>query len=112
MGIVLVIGLIMVGFNIFMSYVELKPFLSSIEEEKRNTHSFSSQMSFPFRIMWHLPKLIPSIMDILAMILFTNLFNLGSGYAGGITGLFASNVLSVIIYVYVRRNKDQEPVEA
>jgi hypothetical protein len=98
----------MVGFNIVMSYIELKPFLAACEYEKAVTNSFGSRMSFPFRILGHTPKLIPSIVDIGGMILMTNLFNLGSGYAGGITGLFASNLLSVIIYFYVRRHGGSE----
>jgi hypothetical protein len=102
MEFVLIIGLLMVLFNILMSYVELKQFLAAVEYEKRT----GSSLTLPFRILYHFPKLIPSAIDILAMILMTKLFDLGSGYAGGITGLFASNVLSVIIYFYVRRNKE------
>lgn len=101
MEFVLIIGLLMVAFNILMSYVELTPFLKSIEYEK----SVGSNLTLPFRCIGHLPKLIPSIVDILSMVLMTSLFDLGSGYAGGITGLFASNVVSIIIYFYVRRNK-------
>lgn len=100
MEFVLLIGLLMVLFNILMSYVELKPFLAALEYEK----SVGSKLTLPFRCMYHLPKIIPSLIDIGAMVVMTKLFDLGSGYAGGITGLFASNVLSVIIYFYIRRN--------
>lgn len=97
---VLLIGLAMVLFNIIMSYVELKPFLAALEYEK----TVGSRLTLPFRCIGHFPKLIPSLVDIGAMILMTKLFNLGNGYAGGISGLFASNVLSIIIYLYVRRH--------
>jgi hypothetical protein len=97
---VLIIGLLMVLFNILMSYVELKPFLAALEYEK----SVGSKFTLIFRCIGHLPKIIPSLIDIGAMILMTKLFDLGNGYAGGVTGLFASNVLSIIIYFYVRRN--------
>jgi len=105
MEFMLIVGLLMVLFNILMSYIELKPFLSALEYEKRTGNAFT----LPFRCIGHLPKIIPSIIDIGAMIIMTSLFDLGSGYAGGITGLFASNVLSIIIYFYVRRQRG-EPV--
>jgi hypothetical protein len=108
---VLLVGLVMVAFNIFMSYIELKPFLRACEDEKANANSLSSRMVFPFKIIGHLPKLIPSITDILAMIAFTQLFDLGSGYAGGITGLFASNILSIIIYFYIRRHGHKQETQ-
>jgi hypothetical protein len=65
-------------------------------------------MTYPFRILKHFPELIPSIIDIVAMVLLTKLFNLGNGYAGGIAGLFASNILSIIIFMHTHHGKREE----
>jgi hypothetical protein len=107
----LIIGLIMVGFNIFMSCVELQPFLRAYEDEKNNTSDFGSKVTFPFRVMGHLPKLIPSFVDLVAMLVLTKLFAMGGGYASGVTGLFASNLLSLIIYFYTHRRKQEVVLE-
>lgn len=96
----MIIGLVMIGINITFSYIELKPFLAAVREERDNTRGSWQSITLVYRLIRHLPKLIPTIIDLTSMVIMTSIFNLGSGFAGGVAGLFASNLLSFFIYYH------------
>jgi hypothetical protein len=104
------LALIMVGVNITFSYLELKPFLAANREICDNIGYKISRVPTPFIrglvfIAIYIPcilckthLLLPSLIDIFGMIAMTSLFSFGAGLGGGIAALFASNLLSFIIY--------------
>lgn len=101
----ILIGLLMIGINITFSYVELLPFIHAVQFETQRTKGPISCITLLFRLIRHLPKIIPTIIDLGAMVIMTHIFNLGAGYAGGIAGLFASNLISVFIFFKTHKKK-------
>jgi hypothetical protein len=95
---IITIGCVMIGINILFSWLELQPFLKAIGQEAQRSQGVIDKLSLTFRLIGHLPKLWPTICDLGGMIILTHIFNLGAGFAGGIAGLFASNLLSILIY--------------
>jgi hypothetical protein len=102
---IIIVGLVMIGINITFSYLELIPFIEAVKYEKDRTRGTISCFTLVFRLIRHLPKCIPTIIDMGSMVIMTHLFSLGTGYAGGIAGLFASNLISVFIYLRTHKRK-------
>ena len=90
MLILLIIAMVMIGLHIWIMYLELKPYLDAIENKKG--------MMLPIAMVVNLPKLIPIVIDITAVVVMGYLFSLGAGLIGGVTSLFASIIVSFIIY--------------
>lgn len=109
---IILIGLIMIGINITFSYIELQPFIRAVQYEVSITKGTWKLITLTFRLLKHLPKCIPTIIDMGAMIIMTHIFNLGAGYAGGIAGLFASNLISIFIFFKTHKQPSAERSEA
>lgn len=99
MLILLIIAMVMIGLHIWIMYLELKPFLDAIGK--------SRGIMLPVSFVLNLPRLIPVAIDITAVVVMGYLFSLGAGLIGGVTSLFASIVVSLIIYS--RRYSQCEP---
>jgi hypothetical protein len=105
---IILIGFLMVGISLTFSYLELLPFIDAVQYECANTRGIFSSLGLIFRLIGHTPKLLPTIIDLGAMLLFLKIFSLGTGFAGGLAGLFASNLLSVFIYSKTHKNKEKQ----
>jgi len=110
MVVMLVIGFTMVALSIWFTYMELQPFLRAIRYETDNTRGVSGTVTLTFRLLKHLPKLIPSVFDLLCVVFLSTYLGFGGGLLGGVTGLFASNCISFIIFYHTHikhRNRDK-----
>lgn len=106
MALLLVVALIMIATNIVLSYLELVPFLRAIEREAELARgSLQQRVLLPLRIVRHLPKLIPCAIDVGVMVGMGALFSLGAGLVGGVTSLFASNIISLLIFYRGRKKR-------
>ena len=105
MIILLFAGLIMVGISIMFCYLELLPFLDTIKSDLSKASTFSGAFIFPVKVILHIPKLIPSAIDLFVTVFLSGSLGFGGGLIGGITGLFASNLISIVIYfhTHIRR---------
>jgi hypothetical protein len=110
MVVMLVIGFVMVALSIWFTYSELQPFLRAVRYETDHTNGVSGTVTLTFRLLKHLPKLVPSVFDLLCVVFLSTYLGFGGGLMGGVTGLFASNCISFIIYYHThikRRNSDR-----
>jgi hypothetical protein len=105
MVVMLVIGFVMVALSIWFTYKELQPFLQAVREETRVTSGAISSITLTFRLIRHLPKLIPSVFDLLCVVFLSTYLGFGGGLMGGVTGLFASNCISFIIFYHTHLKK-------
>jgi len=96
--ILLITAMILVGINIIIMYLELKPFLDAVAFERDRSTALVDRMSLPFRVVAHTPKLLPFSVDVVAVIVLSTLFSMGSGLSGGVTSLFSSCLVSAILY--------------
>lgn len=100
MTILLCIGFLMVGVSVLFCYLELLPFLDAIKSEVSRASNPLRVIMLPAKIVIHLPKLIPSVIDLVVTVFLSGSLGFGGGLLGGITGLFASNIISIIIYYH------------
>lgn len=107
-AILLFVAMGMIGLNILFSYLELIPFLKAMQKDCSGCLWL---MKAPFYTVVHLGKLMPTIIDIGGMIILTSIFSMGSGLIGGVAGLFASNLLSTIIFYHTHIKTKKEPEE-
>lgn len=110
MIVLMLIGFAMVGLSIWFTYMELQPFLSAVKSETDNTRGIGGTLTLTFRLLKHLPKLIPPVFDLLCVVFLSTYLGFGGGLMGGVTGLFASNVISFIIFyhTHLKHKKDGE----
>jgi hypothetical protein len=94
--------------SIGMSFYELMGFFKAVGQlnhftlKKRN---FGNFFLYPFRFITLLPKLMPVALDALIIVICGSIgFN--GGTIGGIIGLMASAVASILVRVYRRMNKN------
>jgi len=76
-------------------YIELKPYLDALDSIPKNT--LSEKLAFPFRNILIMPKMIPFAIDITITLFAVGSLGMGAGLVGGITGVFLSNIISIII---------------
>lgn len=76
-------------------YIEIKPFLD--DSASIPTYSLVDKLLYPFRWVCELPKAMPFIIDIAITLFAVGSLGMGAGLIGGITGIFLSNVISLII---------------
>ena len=100
----LLIGFVMVGFAVWLTYQEYMNFYYSVQEEIAKGGMFMI-----FRCFKHIPKLFPCVMDIFFTIFLGTYLGFGAGVVGGVTGVFASNVLSCIVYYHSHIKKKIPP---
>lgn len=94
----LIIGFIMVLVGILFTYLELLPFIDALQAESRLCSTVVLKVTLPWRLLRHVPKLIPSIIDLGCLTFLSTFLGIGGGIIGGVTGVFASNVISIVIY--------------
>ena len=102
---IIVIGCFLVGLNIMFSYLELLPYIDAAKGDvnkvvnTRNAfYQFFGYIILPFKLLSHIHLLLPTLIDLGSMWVLTHTFSLGAGLAGGLTGLFASNLVSVLVF--------------
>jgi len=100
-----ILGCFMVGINIMFSYLELLPYIDAakkdIHDVTTSTNPFIQVFRYimlPFKLLSHIGLLLPTLIDLGAMYFLSTMFSLGNSMAGGLTGLFASNFVSVIVF--------------
>jgi hypothetical protein len=98
----IIISMILVSTNLFMAWHEFQPFLDAIQIEMEMTRNAMEKLTLVFRLIRHLPKLIPTAADLAAMSLFGGIFGFNTGLIGAMGGLMASNILSLCIWNYRR----------
>jgi len=102
---IVILGCFLVGINIMFSYLELLPYIDAVKGDVKHVTSTTNPfvavfryLILPFKLVSHIHLLLPTIVDLGAMWVLTHVFILGSGLAGGPTGLFASNLVSVLVF--------------
>lgn len=110
MGILLLIGFSQVALSVWFTYKEVMRFYSFIKMEVEDTHKW--KITLPFRCIKHLPKALPILADIFLAVFLSSFMGFGAGVVGGVTGMFASNCMSAIIYYHTHIKHKKEVVIA
>jgi hypothetical protein len=105
----LIVAFVMIATSMLLTYAEFVPFLEAVENDYKSIDGIGDTFAFSFKVIGHLPKLIPCAIDIFVMIFVAGVIGLGGGLIGAVTGLFGSNVLSLIIY-YHTHIKHKKPM--
>jgi len=96
------LGLLLVGFgmalmSVWFWYLEVKGFLDSVEGYQ--------WWATPFIAIGNIWRLIPFVLDIAITLFCVANLGFGGGVLGGITGLFISNCISIIIVLRTKGKK-------
>jgi len=94
----IIIFLSLLLLNLLLAWGELIPFIHAVEEVSAKRTTISEKISLPFRMIGTIPKMIPCILDCAAIMGVAALFRFGNSIIASIGGLFASNVISLIIF--------------
>ena len=93
--IIFILAFIMIIWGVRNWYVELKPYLDAFETIPKNT--LGDKLAFPFRNVLIMPKMLPFGIDIFITLFAVGSLGMGAGIVGGITGVFLSNIVSLVI---------------
>jgi hypothetical protein len=107
MIILMVSAFVMVATALLFSYLELLPFINAVERDFRQVLTVWNMVTFAFKVIGHTPKLIPCAIDIVVTVFLSGVLGFGTGLIGAITGLFAANVVSLLVYyhTHIKRRK-------
>ena len=93
--ILFVIAFLMIIWGVRNWYVEIRPFIDAVQEIPVQTAS--DKLLYLFRYVVLLPKAMPFLIDICITLFAVESLGMGAGIVGGITGVFLSNIVSLVI---------------
>lgn len=93
--ITILVAFLMVIWSIRNWYLESLPFIDGIKNIPSRTTG--EKFAYCFRFIGTLPAAIPIILDVTITLFAVANLGFGGGLMGGITGLFLSNLLSIVI---------------
>jgi hypothetical protein len=109
----LIIGFSQIVLAVLFWYLELKPYIHATKDVFCiKNESLIDLILLPFKILygmgkslWHLPKMIPFVLDVLITLFCIANLGFGAGVLGGISGLFLSNCISILIWWKMKKKK-------
>ena len=95
--------------SVWFTYKEVMRFYSFIKQEVDDTTKW--KITLPFRCIRHLPKALPILADVLLAVFLSSFMGFGAGVLGEITGMFASNCMSGLIFYHTHfKSKEHKSI--
>lgn len=92
---ILILGFVMIIWSVRNWFLEIKPWLEEVQGIP--SYTLGDKITYFFKFLGAIPKGMPFVIDIAITLFAVANLGFGGGVTGGITGLFLSNIISLVI---------------